>query len=80
MTMWLLASMALGAAMFFWHRKKSEKSEQVGASEEFSNITLYFDPIKGEGHLFLGGTLVIICFSLFSFELAKIIVEIIFGN
>ncbi|MBF0288518.1 MAG: hypothetical protein HQM14_11935 [SAR324 cluster bacterium] len=66
--------------MFFWHKKKSQKSEQVGTAEEFSNITLYFDPFKGEGHLFVGGTLVIICFSLFSLELAKIIVNIIFGS
>ncbi len=80
MAMWLLASMALGTIMYFWNKKKSEKAEQLGASEEFSNFTLYFDPIHGEGHLFVGGTLVIVTFSLFCHELAKIITNIAFGS
>ncbi|MBF0288994.1 MAG: hypothetical protein HQM14_14345 [SAR324 cluster bacterium] len=79
MTMWLLACMGLGTLMYFWNKKKSEKTEQVGTAEEFSNFTLYFDPIRGEGHLFVGGTLVIITFSLFCHELAKILTGIILG-
>lgn len=79
MAIWLLMSMALAASMYFWHQRKIGKSEQVGSAEEYSNVTLYFDPINGEGHLFLGGTAVIITFSLFSYELAKILGDIFSG-
>ena len=76
MGLWLLVSVVIGATMFLWHKKRSEKAEQVGSSDDFSNLTLYFDPFKGEGHLFIGGTLVIASFSLFVYELSKILVSI----
>ena len=76
MGMWLLATLGIGTLMFFWHKRKSEKSEQVGSSDHYSNITLYFDPINGEGHLFIGGAMVIVSFSLFCYELAKMIVSL----
>ena len=77
MGLWLLTSMGLGAIMFLWHKRKTGQSEQVGTSDSYSNITLYFDPINGEGHLFIGGTLIIISFSLFVYELSQIIVGFI---
>ena len=77
MGLWLLASIALGAGIYFWHKRKMGATEQVGLSEDYSSLTLYFDPIKGEGHLFIGGTLVIITFSLFNYELAKMIATLI---
>ncbi|MBF0287121.1 MAG: hypothetical protein HQM14_04825 [SAR324 cluster bacterium] len=79
MWLYLLITIGLVASMYFWNQRKGEKTEKLGANEEFSNMTMYFNPTKGEGHLFIGGILVIITFSLFSFELAKIIVQIIFG-
>ena len=75
--LWLLASIALGVSIFFWHKRKMEATEQVGSNEDYSSLTLYFDPIRGEGHLFLGGTLVMITFSLFSYELAKLLIELL---
>ena len=75
MGMWFLTTVGIGFLMFIWHKRKAEKSEQVGSADHYSNITLYFDPINGEGHLFIGGTLVIGSFSLFCYELAKILVS-----
>ena len=77
MGLWLFVSIALGASIYFWHRRKMGATEQVGSNEDYSSLTLYFDPIKGEGHLFIGGTLVIIAFSLFNYELAQMIVSLI---
>lgn len=79
MAMWLLSSMGLAGAMFFWNKKKAEKTEQVGSADDFSNVTMFFDPIRGEGHLFVGGTLVIVFFSLFCYELAKILRGMVLG-
>lgn len=76
MGLWLFTTIALIAAMYFWHKKRSEIPEQAGSSEAFSNLTLYFDPFKGEGHLFVGGTLVMASFSLFMYEFSKIIVNL----
>lgn len=80
MGMWLLASMGLAVSMFFWNKKKSERAEKVGTVDDFSNLTMFFDPIRGEGHLFVGGSLVIIFFSMFCFELAKILKQIMIGS
>ncbi len=76
MAVWLVSCFVLGTVIYFWHKRKTATSEQVGAVDEYSNMVLYFDPIRGEGHLFVGGTLVIIFFSLFCHELAKILVAI----
>ena len=73
--LWLLATLGMVLLLIFWHRRKAEKSEQVGSPDNFSNITLYFNPIHGEGHLFIGGMVVIITFSLFCYELAKALVQ-----
>ncbi len=74
MAMWLLTTLGIGTVTFLWHQRKSGESERLGAS--FSNSTIYFDPIAGEGHLFFGGMMVVISFSQFCYELAKILVSI----
>lgn len=73
--MWFLATLGMGMFIVFWHKKKTEKSEQIGFSNDFSNLVLYFDPIHGEGHLFLGGIVTIVSFSMFCYELAKTVVR-----
>ena len=65
LVMYFLMSMGVMTAMFFWHKKKSEKSEDM-ATSDFSNVTMFFDPLKGEGHLFVGGIITLILFSLFN--------------
>lgn len=78
MGLWLLATIAMALAMFFWHKRRVDATEQVGSAEEFSNLVLYFDPFKGEGHIFMGGTLVIVFFSLFMYEFAQIFMSFFF--
>lgn len=68
--LYLLLSMGMVACMILWHRKKTEKGED-SASTDFSNATMFFDPLRGEGHLFVGGIITLIFFSLFLLELAK---------
>ncbi len=78
MALWLLSAMGIVAAMIFWNRRKGGRAEQVGSSEDFSNVTMYFDPIHGEGHLFIGGIMVIVLVALFFYEFAKILRGMIF--
>ena len=80
MSVWFLLSLALGTVIVLWNRKKSEISDQKGAQKTFSNMVIYFDPIKGEGHLFVGGIVVIIFVSMFFYEFAKILRGIFFGG
>ncbi len=79
MGMWLLASLGTLAGMVGWHKRKMRGQEQVGANQDYSNMTMYFNPVHGEGHLFMGGILVIIFFSLFCYEFARIIREMLIG-
>ena len=75
MGLWFLASLLTAIAMFFWHKMRANVDDEMGSAEEFSNFVLYFDPFKGEGHLFVGGTLVVLFFSLFMYEFAQILVS-----
>ncbi len=77
MWLWLLSSIGLGAVIFLWHRRKAEQSENIGPSDSYSNFTLYFDPINGEGHLFIGGAIVSITFSLFMYEFVKTVINLL---
>lgn len=72
--MWFLATMGVAMFIVFWQKKKTEQSEQIGLSNDFSNLVLYFDPVHGEGHLFLGGIVTIVTFSMFCYELVKTVV------
>lgn len=78
MGLWLLAAIAMGLAMFFWHKRRVDTTENAGTAEEFSNLVLYFDPLKGEGHIFMGGALMIVFFSLFMYEFAQIFLGFFF--
>ena len=80
MWLWLLSSIGLGAAILLWHKRKSALGEQIGPSDSYSNFTLYFDPINGEGHLFIGGTLVSITTSLFIYEFVKTVINLLGFN
>tara|TARA_Y100001970_G_C14255107_1_gene874731 strand:- start:920 stop:1141 length:222 start_codon:yes stop_codon:yes gene_type:complete len=65
MTIWLACTFftILGMVIF---RKKKPKEENL---EPPSNLIMFFDPIEGEGDLFLGGLLVIFFSSRFFLEL-----------
>jgi len=75
MGMWFLTTLGIGTLILLWHQRKSGESEQIGSSD-LSNTTMYFDPIKGEGHLFIGGTMVVLSFSQFCYQFAKTIVSL----
>ena len=68
MVMWLFLSMGLMVALYFYHQKKTEGGD---LDVEFSNFYMFFDPIKGEGDVFVGGILILLFFSFFLLELAR---------
>ena len=68
MWVWLILAIALMVVLLFYQSRKWDGNDSL----EFSNITMFFNPIKGEGDIFLGGILVLVFFSFFLFELAKV--------
>ncbi len=80
MAVWFLLACGLGTVIVLWNRKKSELSDQTSSQKVSSNMVVYFDPIKGEGHLFVGGIVVIIFVSFFFYEFAQIMRSIFFGS
>ena len=68
MWVWLILAIVLMVVLLFYQSRKWDGNDSL----EFSNITMFFNPIKGEGDIFLGGILVLVFFSFFLFELAKV--------
>lgn len=74
MWIWLISSIALMVVLLFYQSRKWDGNDSL----EFSNITMFFNPVKGEGDIFLGGILVLVFFSFFLFELAKVFRSMLF--
>ncbi|MBF0236773.1 MAG: hypothetical protein HQM12_03645 [SAR324 cluster bacterium] len=75
--LWLLTTIGLSVGLFYFHQRKSERGSNLDV--EFSNITMFFDPWKGEGDIFVGGILILLSFSKFLLELAQAIRMIFIG-
>ncbi|MGK5093860.1 hypothetical protein WDW89_17835 [Deltaproteobacteria bacterium TL4] len=66
----LLSSIALMVGLYFFHQRKSSGDDK---ETDFSNMTMFFDPFKGEGDIFVGGIIILILFSQFLLELSQTI-------